>query len=104
VFCGDAAPYEAASQGQLSQLYRLMGRLNEAEQHIQRARTIMERLGDIRMLSNIYHDLSLIAAARGAAAAAGTWAEKERDVDAELEQRAHGDAGADRCWSYSRSY
>lgn len=88
-------PAEAEAQGQLGQLYRLMGRLDEAEQHAQRARETMEGLGDFRGLSTVYMYLKHIAEARGDAAAAGVWAEKERDVDAKLERRAHGGGEAD---------
>ena len=93
----DNLPGEAQSQGQLGQLYCVMGRLEEAERHAQRAREIFEGLRDLRGLSITYLTLKLIARARGDEPAAAGWAAKAQAVDGELARRARGgdDAGPD---------
>ncbi len=81
-------PGQAASHDQLGQLSRLMGDLDRAETHAQRAREIHERLGDVRGLSITYQTLKLIAQAHGDEAQAAHWQAKEAEAEAELARRA----------------
>ena len=86
-------PNEAASQGQLAQLYLLMGELDQAEQHAHRAREIRESLG-LKEVSRNYHTLADIARARGDEAKAAEWEAKRDEARAELHRRATGGDGA----------
>ncbi|MCL4205449.1 MAG: tetratricopeptide repeat protein [Pirellulaceae bacterium] len=80
----------AQSQGQLAQLYLLMGQLDRAEEHAGRAREIGERLSDLRLLSTVYMFSKQIAQARRDEQAAADWTAKEQAVDRELARRARG--------------
>jgi tetratricopeptide (TPR) repeat protein len=85
-------PGEATSHGQLSQVYLLMGELDEAEAHAHQGREIDEGLGLIRQLPIHYNNLAQITRARGDEAQAAQWEAKRHEVEAELARRALGDA------------
>jgi tetratricopeptide (TPR) repeat protein len=85
-------PKEAASWGQLAQIYLRLGDLAAADRHAHEAREIHESLG-LKEAWMDYNTLSEIAQARGDLAAAAEWAKKRDDLLAELELRAGGGGG-----------
>jgi tetratricopeptide (TPR) repeat protein len=88
-------PDQAASHGQLSQVYLLMGELDQAEAHAHQAREINEGLGIIRNLPIYYNTLAQIARARSDEAQAAQWELKRNEVQAELARRDQGGAAAE---------
>ena len=88
-------PGEATSRGQLSQVYLLLGALDQAEAHAHEARAIDEGLGLIRQLPSDYYSLAQIARARGDEAQAAHWEARQGEVEAELARRARGGVAAD---------
>jgi tetratricopeptide (TPR) repeat protein len=88
-------PAEARAQTELSRIYLLMGKLDQAEAHAQQAREIDEGLGIIRQLPRAYYNLAQIARARGDQAQAAQWEAKRNEMDAELARRARGSRPVD---------
>ncbi len=80
-------PLEAAAWSQLAQLFLLRGQLDEAEEHVDRAREIHESLG-IKEAYKDYGTLAGVARARGDERAAAEWQRKHDDLLAELQRRA----------------
>jgi hypothetical protein len=76
----------ASSYFQLGKLYRMLGDLAQAEQHLEQARAIYEPL-DHPNLYIVYGDLARVAHARGNAAAAAEWRIKSEAKEAELVRR-----------------
>jgi tetratricopeptide (TPR) repeat protein len=77
-------PGQATSHGQLSQVYLLMGKLDQAEAHAHQVREINEGLGIIRNLPIYYTTLAQIARARGDEAQVAQWESKRHKVETEL--------------------
>jgi tetratricopeptide (TPR) repeat protein len=90
----DDKPGEAGARGQLAKLCLLTGELDKAEEHVHRAREIVESLGLFRDLPKCYSDLAKIPRARGDEAQAAGWEAKLDAVWKELDRRAGGGQGA----------
>jgi hypothetical protein len=73
----------ASSYYQLGVLYRMLGDLAQAEQHLQQAQAIYESL-DHYELYKVYNELALVAHAHVDAAAAAAWKIKREAKEAEL--------------------
>jgi tetratricopeptide (TPR) repeat protein len=82
-------PGEAASLGQLAQIYLQLGNLDAAEFHAQEARKICESLG-LKEAWMAYGTLSEIAEARGDTKTAAEWDQKRGSLRLELYRRIHG--------------
>jgi hypothetical protein len=76
----------ASSYFQLGVLYRMLGDLAQAAQHLEQARAIREAL-DHPNLYIVYGELARVAHARGDAAAAAAWQIKRDAKEAELVRR-----------------
>ena len=85
-------PAEAMAWGQLAQVHLLLGDLDEAEHHAQKAREIRERLG-LKEVHRDYSTLSDIARARGNGAEAAKWQRRRDTALEELQRRAQGPGG-----------
>jgi tetratricopeptide (TPR) repeat protein len=80
-------PFQANAHGQLAQIHLLIGNLDQAEEHAQRAREIFERL-HLKEAHVAYNTLAQIARARGDEAQTTSWERQRNDLRAELTRRA----------------
>jgi tetratricopeptide (TPR) repeat protein len=85
-------PEATNSHNQLAHIYLLLGDLDQAEGHAEKAREIRERLG-LKEVSHTYAVLAAIAHARGDNAQAAAWEQKGDAARAEQRRRAEGPSG-----------